>query len=434
MNIYRLSEGWYSSSSVKEILSPPSVRSGRVADGFLIFLPGYRQHQLGRQENLLERTWAVVQSHGHHMFTFLKIFSVLILSADILLAQPKIGVIAPLTGPAASSGRWILQGVRLAEDELSRSGCTKPMVQVEDDSCSAQGGVSAYQALRRLGISLIVGPVCNAAAVPLIGLADREDVTLIATGLPSGALLDAGSSLFTILPPIQDVAQAIVKFAADKGYAKFAVLYTPDEFGEENFAAFSKAARQHGRTIIYSEQFVPGSSDFRNFLLRARRGQADSFLAAAYVGHYLTFLRQAGESDSRLPLFAVPTLQSPEIAALPPASFNIFYSYPSGALSGAIESLKRTYFKDHPEEGDMMAMHVGAGRDGLLLASQAANSCPHMQTQCIRDALIRTHRFDGMNGVFSIDKNGNRSHHQSLEIRQLSEGKYRVVESTRLLN
>ena len=352
-------------------------------------------------------------------------FTTLPVFAEDSTTPVRVGVMAPLTGPAASSGRWIQQGIDLAKAELKASGLPEPIIEIQDDMCTSQGGMNAYQALRAHDIKLIIGPVCNAAAVPILVPAQRDGVTLITTGIPSQAVQDGGPAVFTILAPIRSVAATITEFASKQGKSHFAVLYTPDEFGEENFRALSAAASSLGAQIVHAEQFVPGSLDFKPFILKSKEKQADAYLIAAYVGQYAAFLKQTAQLGSGLPLFAVPTFQSAELAALqPPPEFKMFYSYPGAGVDEKVEALRQQYLKLHPEEGSAVPMHVGSGRDALLLLAKALHDCASTESACIRSKLGLTAGFSGMNGTITLDQAGNNEQSATVEIRELSNGRY----------
>jgi branched-chain amino acid transport system substrate-binding protein len=66
-------------------------------------------------------------------------------------AEPlKIGVVAPLTGPAAEQGRDKIQGAKLATEEVNKAGGVlgRPIeLVIEDDQTTNTGGVLAFSKL-----------------------------------------------------------------------------------------------------------------------------------------------------------------------------------------------------------------------------------------------------------------------------------------------
>jgi branched-chain amino acid transport system substrate-binding protein len=66
-------------------------------------------------------------------------------------AEPlKIGIVAPLTGPAAESGRYQTQGAKLAADEVNKAGGVlgRPIeLVIEDEQTTNPGIVLAFSKL-----------------------------------------------------------------------------------------------------------------------------------------------------------------------------------------------------------------------------------------------------------------------------------------------
>src|SRR3954462_1626747 len=62
----------------------------------------------------------------------------------------KIGVVAPLTGPGAESGRFQINGAKLAVEEINKAGGVlgRPLeLVVEDDQTTNPGAVLAFSRL-----------------------------------------------------------------------------------------------------------------------------------------------------------------------------------------------------------------------------------------------------------------------------------------------
>jgi branched-chain amino acid transport system substrate-binding protein len=64
-------------------------------------------------------------------------------------AEPqKIGMVAPLSGPSADSGRYQIQGTELATDEVNKAGGVlgrQIELVMEDDQTTNPGGLQAFR-------------------------------------------------------------------------------------------------------------------------------------------------------------------------------------------------------------------------------------------------------------------------------------------------
>jgi branched-chain amino acid transport system substrate-binding protein len=96
----------------------------------------------------------------------------------------KIGVLAPLTGEAASFGQNSLAGVNLAVKEINDQGGIngrKVEIVAEDDKCSAEGVNAINKLINVDKVIGIIGPVCSASGGPSLPIAQNNGVPAIIT-------------------------------------------------------------------------------------------------------------------------------------------------------------------------------------------------------------------------------------------------------------
>ena len=128
----------------------------------------------------------------------------------------RIGVIVPLSGGAANLGEWALRGATIAKNEINEGGGIKgkPLeIIVEDDQCDGKLALTAFEKLTSTNdISVIVGPLCNAAALPVATPAKAKSVPIIAIGVTTESVRNSGEFTFTMLPPIESQTQKLAQF------------------------------------------------------------------------------------------------------------------------------------------------------------------------------------------------------------------------------
>ena len=71
----------------------------------------------------------------------------------------KIGMIGPLTGPAASYGNSVKQGCEIAVEEINALGGIQLEISYQDDQHDAEISVNAYNNVMDWGAKMIVGTV-----------------------------------------------------------------------------------------------------------------------------------------------------------------------------------------------------------------------------------------------------------------------------------
>src|SRR5262249_62256643 len=85
---------------------------------------------------------------------------------DVSAAEPiKIGVVNMLTGPLAEAGRFTVNGLELAQEDINKAGGVlgRPIeLRTEDNASTNPGTVLAFSKLfNEPGITAIVGPIAS---------------------------------------------------------------------------------------------------------------------------------------------------------------------------------------------------------------------------------------------------------------------------------
>src|SRR5215467_10985051 len=134
--------------------------------------------ELARQSDLLNRSFVGVLTALKWLFGVVSALAVAV--PVVAYAQNvKIGVINSVTGPEAPIGENLTNGIKLAEEDLSKSGIKLELIW-EDDTGKPQIAMSAMEKLAtRDGVAGVVGPYTSASANAVAKLAQRYQVPLL---------------------------------------------------------------------------------------------------------------------------------------------------------------------------------------------------------------------------------------------------------------
>lgn len=214
-------------------------------------------------------------------------------------AEPiRIGVVAPLTGPAANGGISMRQGMELAVEEWNAKGGVTidgqkvPVVALFEDSQSRpEIGVSAAQKLvSRDKADLLIGEAFHSSVtLAIMELASQLNVPIL-SGMPVSTeiarkieenpekykLFWKGSfNSEAYADATFETYQAIVKsgFAPKKKTIAFIVEDT--DFGRSNAELTAAAFKQDGWTVVAEETVPLGYTDFYPQLTKMRALQPD---------------------------------------------------------------------------------------------------------------------------------------------------------------
>jgi len=293
--------------------------------------------------------------------------------------SPKVGVILPLTGAAANLGGWALDGVNVAKAEMAGSALPVELA-VEDDQCDGKAALSAFEKITSINSApVVVGPLCNAAALPVAALAKERRVPFIVLGVTTAAVRNSGDFTFSVLPPIDAQTEKIAEFAK-KGLSigSVSVLFVQDEYGAENYMTFKESFEGIGGTVSTADAFPKAATDFRSMLFKIAGEPSEAILVIGYSPNYSNILKQAKEVGIGKKMLAVSNIQDPQLLESIPEEMNgVYYTYPDILDKNSLAS-----FGESPN----LPMYVLSGYVALKYAVSAAKKCRN-SSPCIQQEL-----------------------------------------------
>ncbi len=112
----------------------------------------------------------------------------------------SIGVVLPLTGHLASTGKLMKQGFSLALKEINNAQLsnTKLKFIIEDDTSTPEGAVNAFNRLiHQEGVSVILGPTISSATQAAFPIAQENQIVAISPTSGARGLSAIGDFVFT---------------------------------------------------------------------------------------------------------------------------------------------------------------------------------------------------------------------------------------------
>ena len=209
-------------------------------------------------------------------------------------AQIKVGLIVPMTGQQASTGKQIEAAVRLymAQNGSTVAGKTIEVIVKDDAAVPDNTKRIAQELIVNDKVSFIAGFGVTPAALAAAPLATQAKVPLI--------VMAAGTSIITERSPyiartsftLAQSSTIVADWAAKNGIKKVVTLvsdYAPGADAQNSFKeAFTKAGGQ-----VVAELKVPlAAPDFAPFLQRARDASPDAVFIFVPSGQGGTFMKQ----------------------------------------------------------------------------------------------------------------------------------------------
>jgi len=179
-------------------------------------------------------------------------------------APVRVGVVLPASGRFAGVGEQVLEGALLALEghELDP---THPPVElvVLDDSSSVDLGIEHVEALEKMNVVAVLGPVRTEGLVSAAVRRDRDDLFLISPTAAGGQGLEPNAySLWDRDRREADVAVALVNWMVENmGLGSFGVLY-PDGWSTRALQALRAEVEDRGGSVLAAEAYVADSTTF----------------------------------------------------------------------------------------------------------------------------------------------------------------------------
>jgi branched-chain amino acid transport system substrate-binding protein len=339
----------------------------------------------------------------------------IIASARAQAATIKIGMCAPVTGPAAESGGYAIKGAKLALEAVNKAGGIlgkQAELIIEDDQTTNPGIVLAFSKLAaQSDIVAFLGSIrstqVHAMAPDVLKLGKP-----VMIGGTDPALTHMNNQwLFRFRPNDSYSGRVIADYGVSTlGKKKWAVLHSTDAFGTAGGKALGAALEKLGCPAVLDQGYANQSQDFTPVVLAIKQSGAD------ILGSYFTFENDLGIFARQLRQLGVniPWVGSPSIVNITalklagPALFGTFgvadYAEDSSEASKAFGKAYRDIAKVAPDNQSSWPY------DAVSVLAAAINKAGSEEPAKIREAILATQKLPGAEGEYNFDQNGDGLH------------------------
>lgn len=223
-------------------------------------------------------------------------------AGDSAAAAFKIGVMGPLTGPAAAYGIAVKNGADLAVNEINAAGgIGGVMIELnsQDDEHDAEKAVNAYNSLKDWGAQMLVGATTSAPCIAVAAETANDNMFQIT---PSGSAVEcvANPNVFRVCFADPDQGTASAKYMGENKLAsKVAIIYdSSTEYSSGIRESFIAEAANQGIEIVADEAFTADSNtDFSVQLDKAKESGAELVFLPIYYQEASIILKQASDKE-----------------------------------------------------------------------------------------------------------------------------------------
>lgn len=326
-------------------------------------------------------------------------------------APIKIGHIVHMTGSAVEAGGEEKNGAILAVEEINAAGGINghKLILVQEDGQSSNVGV--VQAFNKLledkDIAVIIGPSPSTQIAAMLPTINDAKIP-VATGGTNYGLTHSGCQwLFRFRPHDGMSAQAMASFMVnDLKQKKVAIVHSTDAFGNGGRDLAVAALKKLGVTPVLDLGYNNDEKDFTAVINALKKSGATGMIT------YMTFSPDVGILAKQI------KQQGLKINWIGSASVT---ATPARQLAG--EALYGTYAVAdyHPDANDKAKKFADAYKakfgkdpdfysswtyDAVYVFAEAMKKAPDLKPESIRQALLNIKSFQGVEGIYNFDQNG----------------------------
>ena len=217
-------------------------------------------------------------------------------------ASFKIGVTGPLTGAAAAYGNAVVNGAKLAADEINAAGGVNGYtfeVNGQDDENDTEKAINAYNTLKDWGMQIFVGTTTSKPCIAVAAETANDNMFQIT---PSGSAVEcvANDNVFRVCFADPDQGTASAKYIGEHKLAtKVAIIYdSSTEYSSGLREAFVNEAANQGIEVVADEAFTADTNtDFSVQLDKAKDAGAELVFLPIYYQEASIILKQASDKE-----------------------------------------------------------------------------------------------------------------------------------------
>jgi branched-chain amino acid transport system substrate-binding protein len=219
-------------------------------------------------------------------------------SAGVVSAQEtiKIGLILPMTGPFASTGKQIAAAVKLYMDEKGTTVAGKKLELVlKDDTGTADVTRRiAQEMVVGEGVKVIAGFGLTPLALATAPIATQSKTPMVVMSAATAIIVDRSPFIVRTSQVVPQISSPFATWAAKQGMKKIVTLVSDYGPGHDVEKSFSETFTKAGGTV--ENMRVPlANPDFSPFLQRVADAKPEALLVFVPSGVGTQFMKQFAE-------------------------------------------------------------------------------------------------------------------------------------------
>lgn len=333
-------------------------------------------------------------------------------------AEPiKIGVNQPLTGAVAASGNFVVNGAKIAADQINAKGGilgAKIELIVEDNKSNPTEAVAAAEKLIvRDKVPVMMGAWSSTYTLAVMPKLMEYKVPMLVETSSSDKITTSGNPyVFRISPTSGMEATAFANRVGPLKIRKADFLVVNNDWGKGAADVFQKMLKGKGIAIGTVETMDAAAQDLNAQLSKIKSSDADTLFVTTAVEQLTLVLKQMHALGLKRQIITTGGSQSPDqlieqagVAAN--GSYHLLFFPPWFPEASPNPALAKAFVAEWKKRGHNFAGLTEGfrGYDGIQTIAAAIAKAGKAEPEAIRAALWNT-KLTGLNGKIAFTKAG----------------------------
>lgn len=320
----------------------------------------------------------------------------------------KIGVVLPLTGPAAQYGKYCQQGIALAITEANKVHAAdgfqiQPIF--EDSKADPKEAVTITKKLISVDHIPVILCLTTAVTSAIAPICERSQVVLITSTIAPKAA-DLGDYVFRNAANIVSDAEAMAEFAVSRmGLKKVAIIGLNVDAIRAVEEPLRSKIQSVGGELVAVEFGNKGDTDFRTQLTKIKSYNPQALYIFGYI-EIAYMLKQAKEIGLDVQFLGDPSMESPKVIEIAGDAANgVIYTRAAFNLEDPRHEMKAFQNSYKDKYGQVPELFAAQMYDSTMILSSviAKNG---IKADDIRLGLLDVKDYSGVSGNTTFLPNG----------------------------
>ena len=229
----------------------------------------------------------------------------------------KIGMVQPLTGAFAAAGTDVVNGAKIAVDEINAKGGVigkKLELIIEDTKSNPTEAASVTEKLVvRDKVPVLMGASASTATLAVMPKLMEYKLPMLVETSSSSKITTAGNPyIFRIAPPSEVEAAVFAKIVNKIGIKKADFLVVNNDWGRGTADEFTKVLKEKGISVGLVERMDQGAQDMNAQLAKLKGSGADTLFVTTAVEQLSLVLKQAAALGLNVRIITTGGSQNPD--------------------------------------------------------------------------------------------------------------------------